>query len=219
MKTACFIPIKANSERVPGKNFRVLNGKKLYQYICEHVQTANIFDDVYVDTNSEEIADYAKSMNFHVIDRKPELAKNTANGNDLLVYHYETFPDYDYYFQLFATAPYLQPDSIKACFNTLISSEEYDSCFTATKNHGFYWLNGMPMNYRPGILPRSQDMAAVIEETTGLYGICRDSLQRYRCRIGKKPYIHTISKFEAIDINTEEDLRIAEFVGKVIYNL
>lgn len=27
MKTACFIPIKANSERVPGKNFRVLNGK------------------------------------------------------------------------------------------------------------------------------------------------------------------------------------------------
>lgn len=219
MKTACFIPIKANSERVPGKNFRVLNGKKLYQYICEHVQTANIFDDVYVDTNSEEIADYAKSMNFHVIDRKPELAKNTANGNDLLVYHYETFPDYDYYFQLFATAPYLQPDSIKVCFNTLISSEEYDSCFTATENHGFYWLNGMPMNYRPGILPRSQDMAAVIEETTGLYGICRDSLQRYRCRIGKKPYIHTISKFEAIDINTEEDLRIAEFVGKVIYNL
>lgn len=219
MKTACFIPIKANSERVPGKNFRVLNGKKLYQYICEHVQTAKIFDDVYVDTNSEEIADYAKSMNFHVIDRKPELAKNTANGNDLLVYHYETFPDYDYYFQLFATAPYLQPDSIKACFNTLISSEEYDSCFTATENHGFYWLNGMPMNYRPGILPRSQDMAAVIEETTGLYGICRDSLQRYRCRIGKKPYIHTISKFEAIDINTEEDLRIAEFVGKVIYNL
>ena len=29
MKTACFIPIKANSERVPGKNLRVLNGKRL----------------------------------------------------------------------------------------------------------------------------------------------------------------------------------------------
>ncbi len=219
MKTACFIPIKANSERVPGKNFRVLNGKKLYQYICEHIRFANIFDDVYVDTNSEEIADYAKSMKFQVIARKPELAKNTANGNDLLIYHCETFPDYDYYFQLFATAPYLQPDSIKACFDTLVSSEEYDSCFTATENHGFFWLNGMPMNYRPGILPRSQDMVAVIEESTGLYGICKDSLQRYRCRIGKKPYIHTISKFEAIDINTEEDLKIAEFVGKVIYNL
>lgn len=27
MKTACFIPIKAHSERVQGKNLRILNGK------------------------------------------------------------------------------------------------------------------------------------------------------------------------------------------------
>ncbi len=31
MKTACFIPIKAHSERVSGKNLRILNGKKLYE--------------------------------------------------------------------------------------------------------------------------------------------------------------------------------------------
>lgn len=217
MRTACFIPIKANSERVPGKNFRVLNGKKLYEYICEHVQEANVFDEVYIDTNSEEIADYAKSMGFIAVARKPELARNTANGNDLLVYHYQLYPDYDYYFQLFATAPYLQPSTIKTCYDKLISSEEYDSCFTATENHGFYWLNETPINYRPGILPRSQDMQAVIEESTGLYGISGESLERYRCRIGRRPYIHSIGKFEAVDINTEEDLKVAAYVGKVIY--
>ena len=217
MKTACFIPIKANSERVPGKNFRVLNGKKLYQYICEHVKSANVFDDVYVDTNSEEIATYAVEQGFGVIERKPELAQNTANGNDLLVYHYQQFPQYDYYFQLFATAPYLQPETIRTCVEKLTSSEEYDSCFTATENHGFYWLANSPINYRPGILPRSQDMLAVVEETTGLYGICRASLERYRCRIGRKPYIHTVSKFEAVDINTEEDLEIAQYIGRVVW--
>lgn len=217
MKTACFIPIKANSERVPGKNFRVLNGKKLYQYICEHVKSANVFDDVYVDTNSEEIATYAAEQGFGVIERKPELAQNTANGNDLLVYHYQQFPQYDYYFQLFATAPYLQPETIRSCVEKLISSEEYDSCFTATENHGFYWLANNPINYRPGILPRSQDMLAVVEETTGLYGICRASLERYRCRIGRKPYIHTVSKFEAVDINTEEELEIAQYIGRVVW--
>lgn len=219
MRTACFIPIKANSERVPGKNFRILNGKKLYEYICEHVAEANIFDDVYIDTNSEEIASYASNSGFHAIERKPELALNTANGNDLLVYHFDQYPGYDYYFQLFATAPYLQPKTIKDCFDKLISSEKYDSCFTATENHGFYWLNETPVNYRPGILPRSQDMAAVVEESTGLYGISRESLDKYRCRIGARPYIHVISKFEAVDINTEEDLKVAEYVGKVIYNL
>lgn len=217
MKIACFIPIKENSERVPGKNLRLVNGKKLYEYVCEHVKAADIFDDIYIDTNSKEISFYANEMGCNVIERKPELALNSANGNDLLNYHYELYPMYDYYFQLFATAPYLQPKTIKDCVSFLLSSGEYDSCFTATENHGFYWLNQIPINYRPCILPRSQDMEAVIEETTGLYGISRESLEKYHCRIGKKPYIHTVSKFEAVDINTEEDLKVAEYVGKVIY--
>lgn len=217
MRTACFIPIKSNSERVPGKNFRVLNGKKLYEYICEHVKEANVFDEVFIDTNSEEIAQYALQQGFHVIERKEELARNTANGNDLLVHHYTLYPEFDYYFQLFATAPYLTPTSIQNCVNALMQSETYDSCFTATENHGFYWLNGTPINYRPGILPRSQDMQAMVEETTGLYGIRKDSLERYRCRIGRKPLIYFVSKFEAVDINTEEDLKVAEYVGKVVY--
>lgn len=217
MKTACFIPIKSNSERVPGKNFRVLNGKKLYEYICEHVKEANVFDEVFIDTNSEEIAGYAQKMGYQVIQRKEELARNTANGNDLLVHHYNLHPEFDYYFQLFATAPYLMPQSIRNCVNALLQSETYDSCFTATENHGFYWLNGNPINYRPGILPRSQDMQAMVEETTGLYGISRDSLDRYRCRIGRNPLIYRVSKFEAVDINTEEDLKIAEYIGKMVY--
>lgn len=219
MKAACFIPIKANSERVPGKNLRVLNGKKLYCYICENVKKADIFDDVYIDTNSKEIAEYADSIGFKVIDRKPELAENTANGNDLLVYQFQQYPQYDYYFQLFATAPYLQPETIRICYDRLTESGEYDSCFTATENHSFYWIAGNPINYRPGILPRSQDMLPVFEETTGLYGITADSLNHYRCRIGRKPYIHLVNKFEAVDINTEEDLKVAEYIGKLIYEL
>ena len=67
MKSACFIPIKSNSERVPGKNFRELNGKRLYQYICEHVQEADVFDDIYVDTNSEEVKEYASKKGFVII--------------------------------------------------------------------------------------------------------------------------------------------------------
>lgn len=219
MKTACFIPIKAYSERVKEKNLRLLNGKRLFEYICDNVKQADVFNNIYIDTNSSDIADYANNMGFSVIERKPELALNTANGNDLLVYHFLKFPEYDFYFQLFATAPYLQPKSIRACFEKLTESTEYDSCFTATENHSFYWYAGNPVNYRPGILPRSQDMLPVMEETTGLYGINKYSLDKYRCRIGKNPYIHVVNKFEAVDINTEEDLRIAEYIGKVIYNL
>lgn len=218
MKTACFIPIKANSERVPGKNFRMLNGKKLYEYIIEHSKEAEVFDDIFIDTNSDEIKEYCDKNGCKIIDRKEVLAKNTANGNDLLNYHFDLYPDYDYYFQLFATAPYLQPDSIRKCANALIESTIYDSCFTAIKHQGFFWLNDTAINYRPCILPRSQDMAPVIEETTGLYGMSKSSLKKYRCRIGAKPYIYFVSNFEAVDINTEEDLKIAEYIGKQYWN-
>ncbi len=219
MRTAAFIPIKSNSERVPGKNFRLLNGKKLYEYICGHAKESGVFDDIYVDTDSAEVREYAQVQGFRVIDRKPELAQATANGNDLLVHHYLLHPDYDYYFQLFATAPYLQPDSIRKCCDGLLSDGRYDSCFTAVKNQGFYWLNGNPANYRPGILPRSQDMAPVLEETTGLYGMSREALERYRCRIGRSPFIYLVNKFEAVDINTEDDLLVAEYIGKVYWKL
>ena len=219
MKTPVFVPIKLNSERVPGKNFRILNGKKLYEYILEHILEANCFDDIYVDTNSPEIVEWTQGKNISIIERKPELATNAANGNDLLLHQFEMFPDYDFYFQLFATAPYLQSTTIKKCFEILTSSEEFDSCFTAVAHQGFFWLNNNPINYRPGVLPRSQDLMPVIEETTGLYGISKNALQKYHCRIGGKPYIHVVNKYEAVDINNEEDLKIAEAIGKIIYHL
>ena len=217
MKTACFIPIKLNSERVPGKNFRVLNGKKLYEYIIEHSIEAACFDEIFVDTNSEEIAEYALAKNLKVIPRLDVLAQNTANGNDLLVYHGEKYPEFDYYFQLFATAPFLQPESIRKCVDRLVNTAEYDSCMTVCAHQGYYWFREMPINYRPDILPRSQDMHPVYEETTGMYGITSEALRKYQCRIGKNPYMHSVSKFEAVDINTEEDLLIAEYIGKVYW--
>ena len=61
MRTACFIPVKANSERVPGKNFRIICGKPLYTYIIMHVLEAKIFDDIYVEklTIDTNLTDHA----------------------------------------------------------------------------------------------------------------------------------------------------------------
>lgn len=214
MKIACFIPIKSNSERIKGKNFRILNGKKLYEYIIENAIESDSFDDVYVDTDSEEIKDFALQSGAKVIERKKELTSNIANGNDLLVHHYNLFNNYDYYFQLFATAPFLSHNTIKHSVEILTNTTEYDSIFTAVSRRGFFWLSEMPMNYRPGVLPRSQDLKSVYEESTGLYGIKRESLKKYNCRIGYKPYIYEIDHIEAVDINNEEDLLWAEFIAK-----
>ena len=98
-------------------------------------------------------------------------------------------------------------------------SEEYDSCFTATRHNSFFWLNRLPVNYQPGILPRSQDLESLVEETTGMYGIARASLLKYKCRIGRNPVIYFVNKFEAVDINTEDDFSVAEIIGEEHWKL
>lgn len=182
MRVACLILIKASPERVPGKNSRVLNGKRLYEYIIKRAK-----DDIYLDTDSDEIKAYCAQNSCLVIDCREGLAQNTANGNDMLNYYFDMHPEYGYYVLLFAMAFYLQPESIKVFVGTLVNSTVYDSCFTAVKHQGLFWQHDTSINYRPCILPSGQDMVPMVEETTDLYGMSHAALDKYRCRIGPSP--------------------------------
>lgn len=212
MKIVCFIPIKQFSERVKGKNFRVICGTPLYQAIITKACRCGRFSKVVVDTDSEEVAEFAGSMGAVYLPRDAELLKNTANGNDLLVKHFLGDPGFDYYFQLFATAPLMKQATIVRAVDDLVKSTTHDSVFTAISHHGFYWRAGMPISYRPDLLPRSQDLVTIDEETTGLYGISRASLDKYRCRIGANPLVIAAAKLEAVDLNTEEDFAYLEWL-------
>lgn len=214
MTVASFIPIKKRSTRVPGKNFRLLNNKRLFEYIVDAAIESQSFDDIYVDTDSDEVKEYCNQVSVHVIDRHPTLSKDTANGNDLLNYWIEKYPNYDYYFQLFATAPFLSSTTIKECVNILTKAKHHDSIFTAHEHCGWYWFQDEPINYEPCDLPRSQDAQKVYSETTGLYGITARSLRYLECRIGRWPYQYFVDEIEAIDIDSEFDFKLAELVSK-----
>jgi N-acylneuraminate cytidylyltransferase len=173
---------------------------------------ACIFDHIYVDTDSEEINNYCADNGLRIIERKKELAENTANGNDLLNYHHSLFANYEFYFQCFATAPFLKPETIRQCVQELkINSGDFDSILTATEVSGWHWFNNQPVNYRPNVLPRSQDAKKVVRESTGLYGITREALNKYKCRIGANPIFYFISESEAVDLDTEDDFRYANW--------
>ena len=212
MNIACFIPIKQFSERVKGKNFRSVCGTPLYQAIVSKACSCGRFSKVVVDTDSAEVAEFAKSKGAVHLPRDPELLKVSANGNDLLVHHFLGDPNHDYYFQLFATAPLLKIQTITRAVDQLVNSATHDSVFTAISHHGFFWRAGMPISYRPDLLPRSQDLIPIEEETTGLYGISRASLDKYRCRIGSNPIVISSSKLEAVDLNTEDDFAYLEWL-------
>ena len=63
MKSVCFVPIKTRSTRVPGKNFKKINGKPLYAFLLEKLKLTD-FDEIYVDSDSQELESYCDKNNF-----------------------------------------------------------------------------------------------------------------------------------------------------------
>ena len=211
-KSACIIPIKTYSSRLSQKNFRLLGDKSLYKYLIESIVKANCFDRIYLDSDSEIIKDYANDCGLGFIQRKPELAKGSAGGNDLIEYYREIIPEYYYYFQAHVTSPFLKPESIRICHDILTGINEYNSVLTVMDVKKFLWHQFKPVNYDPKILPRTQELEPVHEETSGLYGITAKEFDRNRCRIGSKPYFYIVDEKEAVDIDTIEDFKYAEYL-------
>ena len=212
MKTIAIIPIKSRSERVKNKNFRTVSDKPLYKHLLDKLPDSR-FDEIYIDSDSLELQSYCESMGFYFLERKPELASNDANGNDLLNYHREII-DADFYFQLFITSPLLKLETINNCIKLLKENKEYNSIMTVKSIYTWFWFEGKPVNYDPRILPRSQDAKPVVMETTGLYGITQKALFENRARIGDKPYFYEVSDAEAIDLDKEIDFEYLNFYVK-----
>ena len=212
MKTVVIVPIKSNSKRVKRKNFKKIYDKKLYRFILDKLKKTN-FDDIYVDSDSEEIRKYCKKNNFKFIYRLPKLAKDNANGNDLLNYHAKIIKA-DLYFQIFVTSPLLKISTINKCIRILKTKSNYDSIFTVKKIYSWFWFKKKPINYSPKTLPRSQDAQPIIQESTGLYGITKKSIKKNKCRIGNNPYFFEVSQQEALDLDTQEDFDILKFYAK-----
>lgn len=209
MKIVAIIPIKKNSKRVKGKNFKIVNKRPLFHFILSKVKKCN-FDEVYVDSDSKVIKNYCKKNNINFIKRKPELAKDNANGNDLINHHRKII-NADIYFQIFVTSPLMGVETINNCIKKLKNDKKIDSILTVIPVQTWFWFKNKPVNYNPKILPRSQDVAPMIQETTGLYGIKREALIKYKARIGKKPYFYHVRDEEAVDLDNKKDFEYLEY--------
>ena len=59
IKIVAIIPIKKNSKRVKGKNFKKINKKPLYTYLLDKLKLCN-FDEIFIDSDSKEVENYCK---------------------------------------------------------------------------------------------------------------------------------------------------------------
>ena len=130
MTTAvALIGARAGSERVPGKNVRLLAGHPLLAYAIATAQQAGVFGRVLVSTDSDEIAAVARHYGADVPAlRPPEYATATSPDIEWISY---TLPRLEERYELFAivraTNPFRGPDVIKRGLEQLLATPEADS--------------------------------------------------------------------------------------------
>lgn len=212
MKVVAVVPMKLNSTRLPQKNIKPFtNGKPLCYYILSTLLTVDDIDEVYVYCSNPDIKKFIpKGVKF--LKRSEELDQDTTKINEVLSSFSKDVPA-DIYVMTHTTAPFISKEKIEEGINAVLN-EGYDSSFAAKKLQDFLWKDGKPFNYELNSIPRTQDLPAIFEETSGFYIYKNNVINDLNRRIGEKSYIVEVSEIESIDIDELEDFMIAD----AIYN-
>jgi CMP-N-acetylneuraminic acid synthetase len=214
-KIAALVPMRHNSERVPGKNFRKFAGKPLYHYITNSLLECPLVSMIAIDTDSPFIREDAKN-NFpsvKLIDRPQHLRSGATPMNDVLLYDVEQI-DADFFLQTHSTNPLLRSKTITRAIRCFFENyPRYDSLFSTTRLQVRLWdKSNRPINHDPDILLRTQDLDPIYQENSCLYLFSRHGLQAACNRIGSNPLMFEIDPLEASDIDDELDFNIAEIL-------
>jgi len=207
--------MKAHSERVPGKNMRPLCGRPLFHWIMDGLNESGVVDEIIINTDSEEIANSAKN-NFDVtIHMRPEYLLNIQSNEAYQIMAYDLEKtEGEYFLQTHSTTPLIKAETIQNSVNCYFENLiKYDSLFSVTPvKKRLYDKNASGINHDPKKLIKTQNLPLIYEENSCLYIFSRDSFITNKNRIGAKPYLYSIDRFESVDIDEEFDFLLAEML-------
>lgn len=210
-KVVGFVPARGGSIRTPGKNLQKVLGVPLFLWAANNLSRCLPKENIYVDSDSDEILALAKKHGFGAIKRPDDLATNATNGNEFMLWEVSNI-DADIYVQHLPPMIFLQKDTLSKAIESVVSGE-YDSAVGVISEHFYMWENGKP-KYDLLNLPNSFTLPLSIIEGMGLYVTTKDSILSQKTRIGKNPALIQLDKFEAIDIDYPSDLELARAVAK-----
>lgn len=214
-RVVALLPMKANSQRVKGKNFRDFCGKPLFRWVLDSLLSVSEIDQVIINTDARHILEengLVETSRITIRDRKPELCGDTVSMNLILRDDINNI-DADTYLMTHTTNPLLSGKTIKSAleeFEEGLIVGSCDSMFTVNKiQTRFYREDCSPVNHDPDNLIQTQDLEPWYEENSNLYIFTRDSFAGTNARIGKKPKMFITPVVESSDIDTPDDWDMA----------
>lgn len=213
------IPARGGSKGIPRKNIKEIGGKPLIAWTIIEAKKSKYIDRLILSSEDEEVVTIAKHWGCDVPFIRPkEFAKDDAPGVDPVIHALEKLPNFDYVVLLQPTSPLRLVEDIDNCAKMCIQrrAKACVSVTESTKNP--YWMYKMRENYQ--IIPllgqefitRRQDLPMVYALNGAVFVAETEFLKQSRSFITSETIAYIMPQFRSIDIDTEFDMKICEYV-------
>ncbi len=221
------IPARGGSKGVPRKNLRIVEGLPLVAYAIRTALNIRDVDRVAVSTEDEEIASVSSSLGVEIIKRPEELAEDEISLPEVIK-HAKIFLEKKgifskRYISLQPTGPLITSQSISKA----ISLHERTNCDSVVSiaeiTHGHpYWIKSYDrasgkldsfLDVEVHKYPQKQDLPRCYTYTGGFYIRKTEMLNELSgFYLGEDIRGYLLTADEALDIDSEEDMRYFEFL-------
>ncbi|RDB57730.1 pseudaminic acid cytidylyltransferase [Paraeggerthella hongkongensis] len=220
MRKVAIITARGGSKRIPKKNIKEFFGKPIISYSIKAALESGLFDEVMVSTDSEEIADVARSFGASVpFLRSEENSSDFAGTEDVLGEVLKTYEKqgraFDYFCCIYPTAPFVTPEKLKDSF-AMLDASQCDGVLSVTAfsfppQRGFVLGDNKvsPVDVEAFNM-RSQDLEAIYHDCGQFYWSRVSSFKRCSQLITDSTLGYVVSEMETQDIDNTSDWEMAE---------
>jgi pseudaminic acid cytidylyltransferase len=227
MSNICIIPARGGSKRIPRKNIKTFLGKPIIAYSIEAALNSNLFDEVMVSTDDEEIAAIAIQYGAKVpFLRSDENSNDYADTVDVILEVLQNYNHMDKIFTyaccIYPTAPLIQIKHLKNAYQILVK-HNFETVFPIT-SFSFPILRALQLDdyskvsmiWPENMTKRSQDLAPSYHDAGQFYWIKISDFEQNKKLYSDYTSCIILNELEVQDIDNESDWMIAELKYKLI---
>lgn len=225
----CVIPARGGSKRILRKNIKSFLGIPIIQYSINAALASNLFTEVMVSTDDEEIAEIAIRAGAKVpFYRSEKNADDFATTLDVIREVYSFYQNSNVLFDniccIYPTAPFVVADKLEKGFKLLLD-KQYDSVLPIVK-YSFPIQRSFSKNHDGCIIyrfpedmnKRSQDLESTYHDAGQYYWMKVDVLKGNSIVTNNSGGVEC-SELEVQDIDNEVDWKLAELKYELLQSV
>jgi pseudaminic acid cytidylyltransferase len=220
LKALCIITARGGSKRIPRKNIKEFCGKPIIAYSIEAALESNLFDEVMVSTDDDEIAEISRKYGAKVpFMRSPKNSDDFSTTADVLLEVLEQYKEVgiepESFCCIYPTAPFVTAEKLIKSFEKL-NYDHVDSVLPMVKfsfppQRGLINLDGkIKFQYPEHMSTRSQDLESIYHDAGQFYWVKTSIFSKEKKLILKSTIGFELAETEVQDIDTLDDWKIAE---------